>query len=743
MTFREIRMSKGPVTHSVFAKLDQAIALHQQGRYGEAEPLYREVIKKVPDQFDALHLLGVLEAQKGRHEAAANLIRKALAVNSRSAEAYSNLAHALRAINRPAEALSNYDRALALKTAYPEALNGRGNALRDLKKHDDAVASFDRALTFRPDYAEAFNNRGHALRALGRFEEALGNHERALALKPDFADALLGIGIALQGLERNNDALTFFDRALSIKPTSEAFNYRGNLYRILNLRENALADFELSLSIKPDFADALYNHGNVLLELRRHEEIIVDMERLLHIAPDYEYARGHLLYSKMHHCDWHSFSKNKAIVIQGVRAGKRAMLPFPFLAVSDSASDQLACAQTYVEHQCPPSSEPLWTGEIYQHDRIRIAYLSSDFREHAMPYLMAGFFEQHDHGRFETIAVSFDSKGSSVMRDRLKRTFDRFIDVEMQSPLETAKLLRSLEIDIAVDLMGFTAGGRAKIFALRPAPIQINYLGFPATMGATYIDYILADRYVIPEEMQAHYSEKIVYLPDTFQANDANRQIAGSTQSRIESGLPENGFVFCSFNSSNKITPDMFDIWMRLLQRTANSVLWLIHANAAVTSNLRKEAKKRGINPDRLVFAPGMNNYAQHLARYRLADLFLDSLPFNAGTTASDALWAGLPVLTCSGNAFPARMAGSLLNAVGLPELITNSPEEYEALAITLATSEPLLSDIKSRLAANRSSCPLFNTDRFRRHIESAYITMWDSYQRGGVPTGFAVQPLQ
>jgi len=348
-----------------------------------------------------------------------------------------------------------------------------------------------------------------------------------------------------------------------------------------------------------------------------------------------------------------------------------------------------------------------------------------------MPYLMAGLFEQHDHSRFETLAISFDSKGNSEMRDRLKRAFDQFIDVEQQSHLETARLLRSLEVDIAVDLMGFTAGGRAQIFALRPTPIQVNYLGFPATMGASYMDYILADRYVIPEVMQAHYSEKVIYLPDTFQANDANRQIAGSTQSRIESGLPENGFVFCSFNSSNKITPDMFDIWMRLLQRTANSVLWLIHANAAVTSNLRKEAKKRGINPDRLVFAPGMNNYAQHLARYRLADLFLDSLPFNAGTTASDALWAGLPVLTCSGNAFPARMAGSLLNAVGLPELITNSPEEYEALAITLATSEPLLSDIKSRLAANRSSCPLFNTDRFRRHIESAYITMWERYQRG------------
>ena len=735
--------STGPVSHSVFARLDQAIALHQQGRFAQAESLYRDVLRKAPDQFDALHLLGVLEAQKGRHEAAAGLIRKALAVNSRSPEAYSNLGHALRALDRPAEALSNYDRALALKPAFPEALNGRGNALHNLGKSDEALASFERALALKPDYAEAFNNRGHALFAKGRFEDALANHEHALAIKPDLADALLGAGLTLEKLERYEDALACYSRALAIKPSSDAFNCRGNVHRLLQRREEALADYEQALLIKPDFADALYNHGNVMVELRRHDEIISDMERLLRMAPDYEYARGYLLYSMMHHCDWRSFNKNRALVTQGVRSAKRAILPFPFLAVSDSADDQLTCAQTYVASECPASPTPLWAGEIHTHDRIRVAYVSGDFRQHAMPYLMAGLFEQHDHSRFETIAISFDSKGPSPMRDRLQRAFDRFVDVDTQSPVETARLLRSLEVDIAVDLMGFTAGGRAKLFAMRPAPIQINYLGFPATMGAGYMDYILADRYVIPEALQAHYSEKVVYLPDTFQANDATRRIAETTPSRAEAGLPENGFVFCSFNSNNKITPDFFDIWMRLLQRTPNSVLWLVQGNAAVTGNLRKEAKKRGVNPDRLVFAPGQNDYAQHLARYRLADLFLDSLPFNAGTTASDALWAGLPVLTCSGSAFSARMAGSLLKAAGLPELITSSPEEYEALAIRLVADKKLLGDLKARLATNRGTCPLFNTDRFRRHIESAYITMWERYQRGDAPAGFAVQAIQ
>jgi len=349
-------------------------------------------------------------------------------------------------------------------------------------------------------------------------------------------------------------------------------------------------------------------------------------------------------------------------------------------------------------------------------------------------------FEHHDRSRFETIAISFGDDDQSEIRTHLKAGFERFIDVRNRSDLEVARLMRELEVDIAVDLMGHTRYCRMGILALRPAPVQVNFF-CPGTSGADYLDYIICDRVVIPEDHHAHYAEKVVYLPDTFQANDSRRRIAEHTPSRAEAGLPDDGFVFCSFNNPYKFTPATFDIWMRLLRRVEGSVLWLQEVNATAAKNLRREAIQRGIEANRLVFAPRVPRLEDHLARYRLADLFLDTLPYNAQTTASDALWAGLPVITCLGTTFVGRVAASLLNAVGLPELITSSWEDYEALALKLAVDKGLLADIKARLAQNRATYPLFNTDRFRRHMEAAYVTMWGRYQRFEPPVSFAVEP--
>ena len=358
-----------------------------------------------------------------------------------------------------------------------------------------------------------------------------------------------------------------------------------------------------------------------------------------------------------------------------------------------------------------------------------------------MAYCLLGLFETHDQARFETTAISFGPDSNDGMRARLSAAFGRFIDVRNRSDREVAALLRKLEIDIAVDLKGFTAGARAGILSHRAAPVQVNYLGYPGTMGADFIDYILADRLVIPEAHHACYTEKVVYLPDTYQVNDSRRVIADRTPTRALAGLPEQGFVFCSFNSSYKINPTIFDLWMRLLSNIEGSVLWLLESNAVAVRNLRKEAANRGIAPERLVFAPRVK-LEDHLARHLLADLFLDTLPYNAHTTASDALWAGLPMLTCLGTTFAGRVGASLLNAVGLNELITRSLEEYEALALQLATNPKHLADFKSKLAGNRNTFPLFNTDRFRRHIEAAYTTMWERYQRGEAPGSFAVEPI-
>jgi predicted O-linked N-acetylglucosamine transferase (SPINDLY family) len=510
----------------------------------------------------------------------------------------------------------------------------------------------------------------------------------------------------------------------------------------LNRPQEALASYDRALATKPDFAEALNNRGDALLDLGRHEELIENYKTLLSVKPDYDYARGGLLRAQMQCCEWAEYDESTAQTSEDIRSGKRADTPFNFLAVSESAADQLKCSQTFVADKYPAAAQPVWRGERYRHDKIRVAYLSADLRDHAVAHLIAGLFEAHDRTRFDIAAISFGPDPNDEMRARLRAAFNRFIDVREKSDQDIALLLRELEIDIAVDLQGFTKHCRPGIVAHRAAPVQVNYLGYPGTMGAPYIDYILGDQHVIPPEHQSYYTEKVVYLPECYQPNDSKRRIAARTPTRAELGLPDDGFVFCSFNNTYKFTPAMFDVWMRLLRHVEGSVLWLQEVNATAAKNLRREAIERGIDANRLVFAPRVPRLEDHLARYRLADLFLDTLPFTAQATASDALWAGLPVLTRLGGAFAGRVAASLLNAVGLPELIAGSREDYEALALKLAFNRELLADIKARLAQNRATYPLFNTDRFRRHIEAAYVTMWERGQSGEPPASFAVPAI-
>jgi protein O-GlcNAc transferase len=393
--------------------------------------------------------------------------------------------------------------------------------------------------------------------------------------------------------------------------------------------------------------------------------------------------------------------------------------------------EQKQCAAIFVADKYPPSPEPIWNGETYAHARIRLAYLSAELRDHAVAQTIAGVFEHHDRTRFETIAISWGAQDNGPMRTRLADAFEHFIDVEGQSDREVARRLRELEVDIAVDLMGFTGECRPGILAWRPAPIHVNYLGFPGTMAAPYIDYMLADRVVIPENEQHHYSEKIVYLPDSYLPNDSRRPIP-DFPTREQAGLPETGFVFASFNNSYKFTPELFDIWMGLLRAVPGSVLWLSAANPAAAQNLRRETEARGIDAARLVIAPYLSSSEDHIARIGLADLFLDTLPYNAHATAADALRVGLPVLTCQGTTFAGRVAASLLHATGVPELITDSLESYEALGLRLACEPSLLAALKAKLVANRSTQPFFDTARFTRNLEAALLSICERRQRGG-----------
>lgn len=726
----------------IASKLLNAVALHKQGQLMQAEVAYREILRTNPTHFDALHYLGLIALQRGQVQEGIKLIQQALQADGKQIAALANLAMALRQLRRHDEAIAHYHRALEVQPDSLELHYHLANALVEQRNFDEAFSVCERALAINPDSATVFQQRGTIFLILQRYEEAIADFNRALALDPNLADALANRGVALNALDRSTDALATYDELLQRKPDDlDARFNRGNTLRILKRPLEALADYERVLKANPEHQGALNNLAITCSDLGRFDVAIAPYKKLATLAPDNVYVPAALFFCQLYGCDWSQLDATRQRVIAMTESGQLVADPFRFLNASDSAAAQKQCAAAFIARKYPASPDPLWKGERYQHEKIRVAYLSADFHEHATAYLMAGMFEAHDRQRFETIAVSFGPDANDAMRQRLLPAFDRFIDVREKSDLEVARMLREMEVDIAVDLKGFTENGRIGIFAHRPAPIQTSHIGYPGTSGADYIDYIIADRHLVPDGAEQHYSEKIVYMPDSYQVNDNKRPIAEAVPSRAELGLPESGFVFCSFNNNYKITPAVFDVWMRLLKQVPGSVLWLLEANPVAAANLKREAQLRGVPSDRLVFAPRMPQ-KEHLARQRAADLFLDTVPINAHTTASDALWAGLPVLTCSGNAFAGRVAGSLLHAAGLPELVTGNLAQYEAMALKLATEPGTLAEVKGKLAQNRAALPLFDTERFCRHIETAYIEMWQRSQRGEAPSHLVIPAI-
>ena len=720
----------------------RANALQRLNRHEEALASYDMVLAIMPDRPEVLTNRGNALHDLKRYEAALASYDKALAIMPEVALLHNNRGDTLRELKRYEEALASLDKALAIEPGSVEALNNRGNTLRNLQRYEEALASFDRALTISPNHSVVHNNRGNALQELKRFEAAIASYDKALAINPDFTDALLGRGNALQVLKRYQEAIGSYDTALAIKPDlSDALFGRGNVLKDLGRYGEALASYDRALALEPDYPDALNKRGNALLKLKRPDEAARSFARLLELTPDYGFAKGWLLHAKMLGCDWEGLTGLAESIENDIRAGRKSAEPFGHQAISRSAPALRRCAEIYAAEIFPPAATRLWNGERYRNGRIRLGYLSGEFYQQATSILMAELFERHDRNRFELFAFDNGGDDASEIRGRIKQAFDEMVDITRLGDQEAAAALKRRQIDVLVNLNGYFGRARQGIFALRPCPVQVNYLGFPGTIGAGYIDYIIADRQVIPPEQEACYTEKVVYLPDTYQVNDSRRRIADRAPTRAEAGLPDSGFVFCCFNNHYKITPDIFDIWMRLLNKVAGSVLWLLENNAAASRNLRREAEARGVASERLVFAR-MIQHEEHLARHQLADLFLDTLPYNAHTTGSDALWAGLPLLTCQGTTFPGRVAASLLKAVGVPELITSSREEYEALALALATRPDRLAGIRGKLARNRATHPLFDTDRFRRHIEAAYTTMWERQQKGEPPESFAVAPI-
>jgi protein O-GlcNAc transferase len=720
--------------------LSRAVGCHQTGQLSEAERLYREALGIEPRQFDALHLLGLVHYQRGAHAEALRDIDRALAVKPDVAAAHNSRAAVLNELKRFEEAVASCERAIALNPEYGEAFNNRALALLGAKRLAEALASCDRAIALRPDLAEAFNNRGNALRELKRFDDALASYERAIALKPSYAEAFNNCANALIGLKRYDEALESCHRALALRADlAEAFYNRGIVLHERRRYEEALTSYDRAIALRPDYAEALANRGTVLVDLRRPEEARASYARALDLDPAHEHLRGMHLFAKMLVCDWTNFERERDQLTTDVAGGTAAALPFHLLPCASDPALQLACARRFTAGKYSFSSPPLWRGERYAHERIRLAYLSSDFGDHPVSLLSAGLFERHDRTRFETTAISFGPDAPSPMRTRLAAAFDRFIDARSLDDATVARRMRELEIDIAIDLNGLTDGCRPEVLARRPAPVQVSYLGYAGTGGHAAWDYIIADRHVIPENCRRHYAEQVVYLPGSFMVNDDRRKVSERTPSRADAELPASGFVFCCFNNSYKITPEVFDVWMRLLQSVEGSVLWLAAANASAVNNLRREAETRGVAAERLVFARKIASNEDHLARIRLADLVLDTLHYNGHTTTADALWAGVPVLTCSGASFASRVAGSLLAAVGLPELTTCSLAEYETLALRLAREREYLAAVRERLVRDRQAHPLFDTVGFTRHMEAAFSVMCQRSARGELPESFAV----
>jgi len=640
------------------------------------------------------------------------------------------------------EALQRLDRLLARRPTHAAALYQRGIALLSLKRYPESIDSFERVLSQIPHHADALYRKGNAFLRLDRPADALVHYDLALACEgdPAFADVHYNRGLALQALKRPADALASYDRTLALQPDdAEALNNRGNALLELRRPLEALESYQRALARQPQLVDARFNTGVALHDLKRPHDAALAYEQVLQLQPDYPGAIGRLLHTRMLCCDWRDFDALCASVDAGVRRRVQAAEPFGYLASARSSSDLRLAAESYAQAYRMTGVPPLWSGERYRHDKIRLGYLSGDFRHQATSILMVEMFELHDRSRFELFAFDAGWSDGSAIRRRIKAAFDEIVDISGLGDEEAALAMRQREIDIVVDLNGYFGLARPGILPRRPCPVQVNYLGYPGTLGADHMDYILADACVIPPSDQPHFAERVVLLPDCYQANDSTRRVPEPAGSRAQAGLADGAFVFCCFNNSFKITPSVFAVWMNLLRRVEGSLLWLLEDNPMASINLRKEAKRRGVAAERLVFAP-RQPLPLHLARHALADLFLDTLPCNAHTTASDALWAGLPLLTCRGETFPGRVAASVLGAAGLPELVTHSLEDYEALAVDLATSPGRLQALKDRLARQRSSCTLFDTARLTRHVEAAYAEMWARCRRGESPAAIVVQ---
>ncbi len=724
-------------------ELRKAVHYHQSGQLEKAGKIYKKILEINPNHSRSLYLLGVIAHQIGKADMAVNLINKAIQNDPKNPVYYNNLASMFQDQGKFNEAISCFQKAVQLKPDYAEAYNNMGIAFQGQGKFNEAISCFQKAVQLKPDLAGVYNNMGNAFQGQGKFNEAISCYQKAVQLKPDYAEAYYNMGSAFEDQGSSNEAITCYQKALQLKPDyAEAYNNMGIAFQGQGKLNEAISCYQKAVQLKPDYAEAYYNMGSAFEDQGSSNEAITCYQKALEIKPDYAKAYSEFVYQLQQTCVWQKLEDlavklddlTKKDLDNGTRTAES-----PFISVTRHAdlSRNFAIAKSW---SCDIATAMSNLDIQFSFDvrrscktKIVVGYLSNDFRNHATAHLMLSLFGLHNRDEFEIFGYSYGENDGSYYRARIQRDCDKFVDLHNLSYADAAKCIYKDEIDILVDLKGHTGGNRLEICALRPAPIQVSYLGFPGTTGADFFDYIITDRIVTPEDHAPHYSENFVYLPHCYQVNDHSQSISDKDWKKADFGLPEGSFVFCSFNRPYKIDPVMFDIWMNILRQVPKSVLWLQGGNETAEKNLRWEAEARGVKSERLVFAERLPK-DEHLARMRLADLALDTWIVNGHTTTSDSLWIGVPVITIKGSHFASRVSSSILTAIGLSELITHSLEEYEALAVHLARNPGELQGIRQRLAKNRLTKPLFDTPRFARNLEKAYKEMWKIFLAGERP---------
>lgn len=676
---------------------ENAVRLHQSGFPQEAIEIYLRILPTDKNNPYLLFLVGTAFGQIGKHEEGVTHLQKSAKITPNPIT-YNNLAGSLVALSRYTEAIQHLRTAIELDPNYSEGYCNLGIAQRYAGLPKESVNSLEQAIRLTPNYRQAYTEKGFSHSSLGEHANALECHEYASKLDPNFADSYRHIGDSLVRLSRLSDSLPFYNKAIALNS---------------------------------NFTEAFISRGGALKKLGQLEDALANQNRAFALNPKTDYLLGTILHTQMLLCDWTDLDKRLDELVTEVKNREVATTPFILLALIDSPETHKIASESYVSDKYPTTSVKITDpSNSIKNSKIKVGYFSADFHHHATMHLMAELLESHDKSLFEFVAFSFGPITNDPWQLRAKDTFDKFIECHGQNDAEIAQISRNLGIDIAVDLKGFTQNARTGIFAARAAPIQVNFIGFPGTMGANYIDYLIGDEVLIPQKSQHSYTEKIAYLPDCYQPNCRTREVSNKPISRSDFGLPKEGIVFSSFNNNYKITPQVFASWMRILKAVEGSVLWLFSSNTTAEENLRKHAEENGVDPKRIVFAQKLP-VDEHLNRIPLADLMLDTFPYGAHTTCSDALRMGLPVVTLKGESFASRVAASLLTTVGISELITDSHAAYESLAVELAKEPDKLAEIRARLALGIKTSSLFDPELFARNLESLYMTMYQRHQDG------------